>query len=68
MGILDYFNNSKRYTESDLQNLAKELSKKMMESNYNSELQKDLQYLKKEQIIKSIGKGKGTVYIIDEEK
>ncbi len=28
-------------------------------------IKKDLQYLKKEQIIKSIGKGKGTVYIID---
>ncbi len=31
-------------------------------------IKKDLQYLKKEQIIKSIGKGKGTVYIINEEK
>ncbi len=30
-------------------------------------IKKDLQYLKKEQIIKSIGKGKGTVYIINEE-
>ncbi len=29
-------------------------------------IKKDLQYLKKEQIIKSIGKGKGTVYIINE--
>ena len=31
-------------------------------------LKKDLQYLKKEQIISTIGKGKGTVYIILDEK
>lgn len=28
-------------------------------------LKKDLQYMKKEQIIQSVGKGKGTVYLID---
>lgn len=31
-------------------------------------IKKDLQYLKKERIITSIGKGKGTVYIIEKEK
>ncbi len=31
-------------------------------------LKKDLQYMKKEQIIRSIGKGKGTVYVINEEE
>lgn len=31
-------------------------------------IKKDLQYMKKEQIIISVGKGKGTVYIIDKEK
>ena len=31
-------------------------------------IKKDLQYMKKEQIIKSVGKGKGTVYLIDNQK
>ena len=31
-------------------------------------IKKDLQYMKKEQIIKSVGKGKGTVYLIEVEK
>ena len=31
-------------------------------------IKKDLQYMKKEQIIQSIGKGKGTVYLINKEK
>jgi len=44
-----------------------DLGKRFENININT-IKKDLQYLKKEQIIKSIGKGKGTVYIIDEEK
>lgn len=44
-----------------------DLGKKFENININT-IKKDLQYLKKEQIIKSIGKGKGTVYIINEEK
>jgi len=28
-------------------------------------IKKDLQYMKREQIIKGVGKGKGTVYIIE---
>ncbi len=31
-------------------------------------IKKDLQYMKKEQVIKSVGKGKGTVYIIEDKE
>lgn len=44
-----------------------DLVKNFESININT-IKKDLQYLKKEQIIKSLGKGKGTVYIVDEEK
>ena len=44
-----------------------DLAKKFENININT-IKKDLQYMKKEQIIKSVGKGKGTVYIIDNEK
>lgn len=37
------------------------------EINVNT-IKKDIQYMKREKIIKSIGKGKGTVYLIDGEK
>jgi len=40
-----------------------DLSKKMINISINT-LKKDLQYLKKEQFIDSIGKNKGTVYIL----
>ena len=40
-----------------------DLAKKFENININT-LKKDLQYMKKEQIIKGVGKGKGTVYII----
>ncbi len=43
-----------------------DIGNKFKNININT-IKKDLQYLKKEQIIKSIGKGKGTVYIINEE-
>ncbi len=39
-----------------------DLAKRFANININT-IKKDLQYMKKEQIIKSIGKGKGTVYI-----
>lgn len=41
-----------------------DLSKQFKNININT-IKKDLQYLKKEQIIKSIGRGKGTVYIFE---
>jgi len=41
-----------------------DLAKKFNNVNVNT-LKKDLQYMKKEQIIKGVGKGKGTVYIVD---
>ena len=41
-----------------------DLAKKFKNININT-LKKDLQYLKKEQVITSIGKGKGMIYIIE---
>lgn len=41
-----------------------DIVKKFENININT-IKKDLQYLKKEQVITSIGKGKGTVYIIE---
>lgn len=41
-----------------------DIAKKFENININT-IKKDLQYLKKEQVITSIGKGKGTVYIIE---
>ncbi len=40
-----------------------DIARKFEDININT-IKKDLQYLKKEQVITSIGKGKGTVYII----
>ncbi len=53
--IKDYLSQNQPLKISDFRNKFKSL-------NINT-IKKDLQYLKKEQIIKSIGKGKGTVYI-----
>ena len=44
-----------------------DIAKKFKNININT-IKKDLQYMKKEQIIQSIGKGKGTVYIVIKEK
>ena len=44
-----------------------DIAKRFENININT-IKKDLQYMKKEQTIKSIGKGKGTVYLIDNEK
>jgi predicted HTH transcriptional regulator len=44
-----------------------DIAKRFEDININT-IKKDLQYMKKEQIIKSVGKGKGTVYLIDNEK
>jgi len=44
-----------------------DLAKRFENININT-IKKDLQYMKKEQIIASVGKGKGTVYIIDKDK
>ena len=44
-----------------------DIAKRFENININT-IKKDLQYMKKEQIIQSIGKGKGTVYLIKKEK
>ena len=44
-----------------------DLAKRFKNININT-IKKDLQYMKKEQIITSLGKGKGTVYIIEKDK
>ncbi len=44
-----------------------DIARKFENVNINT-IKKDLQYLKKEQVITSIGKGKGTIYIIEEQK
>jgi len=44
-----------------------DIAKKFESININT-IKKDLQYMKKEKIIISIGKGKGTVYLIEKEK
>ncbi len=44
-----------------------DIAKRFENININT-IKKDLQYMKKEQIIKSVGKGKGTVYLIEGEK
>ena len=54
--IKEYLNENQPLKISDI-------AKRFEIININT-IKKDLQYMKKEQIIKSIGKGKGTVYII----
>ena len=44
-----------------------DIARKFENININT-IKKDLQYLKKEQVITSIGKGKGTVYIIEKQE
>ena len=44
-----------------------DLAKRLENININT-IKKDLQYMKKEQTINSIGKGKGTIYIIENKK
>lgn len=44
-----------------------DIAKRFENININT-IKKDLQYMKKEQIIISVGKGKGTVYLIEKEK
>lgn len=44
-----------------------DIAKKFENININT-IKKDLQYMKRESLIKSIGKGKGTVYITDNQK
>ena len=44
-----------------------DIARKFENININT-IKKDLQYLKKEQVITSLGKGKGTIYIIEKQK
>jgi Fic family protein len=59
-GIKEYLKKNQPLKISDL-------SKQFENININT-IKKDLQYLKKEQVIKSIGRGKGTVYIIEKQE
>ncbi|NOR75392.1 MAG: hypothetical protein GQ525_09550 [Draconibacterium sp.] len=55
--IKDYLKENQPFKISDL-------AKYFEGINFNT-IKKDLQYMKREQIINSIGKGKGTVYIVE---
>ena len=57
----------KEYIEKNQPLKISDLAKKFNNINIHT-LKKDLQYMKREQIIQTIGKGKGTVYIIKIEK
>lgn len=57
----------KEYLEKNQPLKISDLSKRFENININT-IKKDLQYLKKEQVIKSIGRGKGTVYITEKQK
>ena len=59
-GIKEYLKENQPLKISDI-------AKKFKNININT-IKKDLQYMKKEKIIISIGKGKGTVYLIEKEK
>ncbi|GMT45832.1 MAG: cell division protein Fic [bacterium] len=57
----------KKYLEENQPLKISDLVKKFEHVNINT-IKKDLQYMKRENIIWSVGKGKGTVYIIGNEK
>ncbi len=57
----------KKYLEDNQPLKISDLVKRFKNVNINT-IKKDLQYMKRESIIGSVGKGKGTVYIIDNEK
>ena len=43
-----------------------DIAKKFEEININT-IKKDLQYMKREKVIKTIGKGKGTIYLVNDD-
>lgn len=57
----------KEYLEQNQPLKISDIVKRFENLNVNT-IKKDLQYMKKEQVIASIGKGKGTVYLIEEKK
>ena len=57
----------KEYLKKNQPLKVSDIAKKFENININT-IKKDLQYMKREQIIQSIGKGKGTVYLINKEK
>ncbi len=57
----------KGYLEKNQPLKLSDIARKFNEININT-IKKDLQYMKKEKMINSIGKGKGTVYIIENQK
>ena len=57
----------KEYLEKNQPLKISDLSKRFENININT-IKKDLQYLKKEQVIRSIGRGKGTVYITEKQE
>ncbi len=54
----------KEYLQKNQPLKISDLAKRFDNINVNT-IKKDLQYMKREQVIKSVGKGKGTVYIIE---
>jgi len=57
----------KKYLISNQPLKISDIAKRFENININT-IKKDLQYMKREQIIISVGKGKGTVYLIEKEK
>ena len=57
----------KKYLKENQPLKISDLAKRFENININT-IKKDLQYMKKEQIISSVGKGKGTIYIIEKDK
>jgi len=57
----------KEYLEKNQPLKLSDIAKKFNNISINT-IKKDLQYMKREKIITSIGKGKGTIYVIENEK
>jgi len=57
----------KKYIKENQPLKISDIAKKFEEININT-LKKDLQYMKREKVIRTVGKGKGTVYLIDDNK
>ena len=56
----------KKYLEKNEPLKLSDIAKQFKNININT-IKKDLQYMKREKVIKSIGKGKGTIYIIEKD-
>ena len=56
----------KKYIKQNQPLKISDIAKKFEEININT-IKKDLQYMKREKEIRTIGKGKGTVYLINDD-